>query len=203
MQTLKEEIHDRILSAALNEFDQYGYSQSSMRRIASEAGITTGNIYRYFGSKDELFQALIRPTYLTFMQLILTLKEEVDQDLFKDIPEQMGLVDETFSRLITLLEEARRETKILLTQSEGSSFEHAKRELTDIIVQIFSSVMFPGQGELGPTDRTAVTILALTIVEGVCITLQTVSEREQIRHSFLELAAVFAAGLKEKAARQC
>ncbi|MBB6634480.1 TetR/AcrR family transcriptional regulator [Cohnella thailandensis] len=199
MQTLKEEIKHRILSAALDEFDLHGYSQSSMRRIAAEAGIATGNIYRYYGNKEELFQALIRPTYLQFMNLILTIKEEVRGNLFKDVPEQMGLVDATFNRLITLLEESRKETKILLTQSQGSSFEHAKRELTDIIVQIFESVIFHGEGDIGPNEKTAVAILALTIVEGVCITLQNVTEREQIRHSFVELAAVFAAGLKEKA----
>jgi AcrR family transcriptional regulator len=44
MKILKEETYNRILSAARNEFEQYGYSHSSMRRISATAGMTTGNI---------------------------------------------------------------------------------------------------------------------------------------------------------------
>ncbi|MBB6694880.1 TetR/AcrR family transcriptional regulator [Cohnella xylanilytica] len=206
MQTLKEDVNRRILSAALNEFEQQGYAQSSMRRIAAEAGVTAGNIYRYYKGKEELFQALIRPTYLQFMDLVRLIQTEVDRVFASagGFPEQMELVDDTFDRLITLLEESSKETKILLTLSQGSAFEHAKQELTDIIAQIFKRVMTRREGDSGPSATnaaTAVTILAATIVEGVCITLQNVEEREQIRYSVLELAAVFSAGLKDKAKR--
>ncbi len=203
MQTLKEDVNRRILSAALNEFEQQGYARSSMRRIAAEAGVTAGNIYRYYKGKEELFQALIRPTYLQFMNLVRLIQTEVDRVFASagGFPEQMELVDDTFDRLITLLEESSKETKILLTLSQGSAFEHAKQELTDIIAQIFKRVIFHRNGDSGPHATTAVTILAATIVEGVCITLQNVEERERIRYSVLELAAVFSAGLKEKAKR--
>ncbi|GIO14384.1 hypothetical protein J19TS2_39390 [Cohnella xylanilytica] len=206
MQTLKEDVNRRILSAALNEFEQQGYAQSSMRRIAAEAGVTAGNIYRYYKGKEELFQALIRPTYLQFMDLVRLIQTEVDRVFASagGFPEQMELVDDTFDRLITLLEESSKETKILLTLSQGSAFEHAKQELTDIIAQIFKRVMTRREGDSGPSATNAaaaVTILAATIVEGVCITLQNVEEREQIRYSVLELAAVFSAGLKDKAKR--
>jgi len=203
MQTLKEDVNRRILSAALNEFEQQGYARSSMRRIAAEAGVTAGNIYRYYKGKEELFQALIRPTYLQFMNLVRLIQSEVDRVFASagGFPEQIELVDDTFDRLIALLEESSKETKILLTLCQGSAFEHAKQELTDIIAQIFKSVIFHRNGDSGPRATTAVTILAATLVEGVCITLQSVEEREQIRYSVLELAAVFSAGLKEKAKR--
>lgn len=203
MQTLKEDVNRRILSAALNEFEQQGYARSSMRRIAAAAGVTAGNIYRYYKGKEELFQALIRPTYLQFMNLVRLIQTEVDRVLASagGFPERMELVDDTFDRLITLVEESSKETKILLTLSQGSAFEHAKQELTDIIAQIFKSVIVHWSGDSGPYATTAATILAATIVEGVCITLQSVGERERIRYSVLELAAVFSAGLKDKAKR--
>lgn len=203
MQTLKEDVNRRILAAALNEFEQQGYARSSMRRIAAAAGVTAGNIYRYYKGKEELFQALIRPTYLQFMNLVRLIQTEVDRVLASagGFPERMELVDDTFDRLITLVEESSKETKILLTLSQGSAFEHAKQELTDIIAQIFKSVIVHRSGDSGPYATTAATILAATIVEGVCITLQSVGERERIRYSVLELAAVFSAGLKDKAKR--
>lgn len=47
---------ERILSSARKEFLQAGFHNASMRRIASEANVTTGAVYRYFADKDTLFQ---------------------------------------------------------------------------------------------------------------------------------------------------
>lgn len=50
---------DRILAAAEAEFLDRGFLEASLRRIASEAGMTTGAIYGYFPSKAALFDALV------------------------------------------------------------------------------------------------------------------------------------------------
>jgi len=47
MQILKEEVHNKIINAAKEEFLEYGYSGASMRRISKKIGMTVGNIYRY------------------------------------------------------------------------------------------------------------------------------------------------------------
>lgn len=44
-----------ILRSALRLFVEQGYHGTSMRQIAQKAGISLGNIYNYFPSKDELF----------------------------------------------------------------------------------------------------------------------------------------------------
>jgi AcrR family transcriptional regulator len=61
MQVLKDNLRERILAAARREFCDNGYKNASMRRIAANAGITAGNIYRYYENKDALLQAVIRP----------------------------------------------------------------------------------------------------------------------------------------------
>lgn len=61
MQVLKEDIRDRILMVARQQFEQKGYSKTSMREIADWVGIGVGNIYNYFTSKDELFHEVVRP----------------------------------------------------------------------------------------------------------------------------------------------
>ena len=53
MQVLKEDIRDRVLAVAKQQFGQKGYSKTSMREIAGLAGIGVGNIYNYFANKDE------------------------------------------------------------------------------------------------------------------------------------------------------
>ena len=62
MQKQKDEVRARIVDAATSEFTQYGYQKSSMRRLAQRAHITPGNIYAYFGGKQDLFDSLIGPT---------------------------------------------------------------------------------------------------------------------------------------------
>jgi AcrR family transcriptional regulator len=45
-----------IVEAALRLFRENGYEATTMRAIAKEAGVATGNAYYYYGSKEEMLQ---------------------------------------------------------------------------------------------------------------------------------------------------
>ncbi len=47
------------LRAALGLFSSQGYGATSMRGIAQECGLSVGNLYHHFGSKEKIFQRLI------------------------------------------------------------------------------------------------------------------------------------------------
>ena len=47
----------RLLDAALAEFSAYGIAGARVDRIAAAAGSNKAQIYHYFGSKDQLFDA--------------------------------------------------------------------------------------------------------------------------------------------------
>jgi AcrR family transcriptional regulator len=49
----------RTLAAALKLFSSRGFRATSMREIADEAGLSVGNVYHHFPSKDAIFQRLI------------------------------------------------------------------------------------------------------------------------------------------------
>ena len=51
-----EQTRAAIVEAALRLFRENGYEATTMRAIAKEAGVATGNAYYYFGSKEELIQ---------------------------------------------------------------------------------------------------------------------------------------------------
>jgi AcrR family transcriptional regulator len=51
-----EQTRTAITEAALRLFREKGYEATTMRAIAREAGVSTGNAYYYFGSKEELVQ---------------------------------------------------------------------------------------------------------------------------------------------------
>lgn len=51
-----EQTRAAITEAALALFRERGYEAATMRAIAERAGVSTGNAYYYFGSKEELIQ---------------------------------------------------------------------------------------------------------------------------------------------------
>ena len=63
-QTLRaEQTRAAIVEAALRLFRENGYEASTMRAIAQQAGVSTGNAYYYFSSKEELIQEFYLRNY--------------------------------------------------------------------------------------------------------------------------------------------
>ena len=52
-----EQTRQTIVDAATRLFRSSGYQRTTMRAIAAEAGVSLGNAYYYFGSKEHLIQA--------------------------------------------------------------------------------------------------------------------------------------------------
>jgi AcrR family transcriptional regulator len=52
-----EQTRRTIVEAAMRLFSRDGYGRTTMRAIAAEAGVSLGNAYYYFGSKEHLIQA--------------------------------------------------------------------------------------------------------------------------------------------------
>lgn len=49
---------DQILDAALNVFQKYGWSESTMDQVADEAELAKGTLYLYFKDKEEIYAGL-------------------------------------------------------------------------------------------------------------------------------------------------
>lgn len=60
-----------ILAAALDLFEKQGYDATAVPEIAEAAGVGTGTIYRYFATKDELFNALYRRWKSAYNDIVL------------------------------------------------------------------------------------------------------------------------------------
>jgi AcrR family transcriptional regulator len=52
-----EQTRSLILATALRMFREQGYEATTMRAVAGAAGVSVGNAYYYFGSKEHLIQA--------------------------------------------------------------------------------------------------------------------------------------------------
>lgn len=56
----KEKRRAEILSAALDLFIRKGYAATKIQDIAGKAGMSTGLLFHYFGSKEKLYEELVR-----------------------------------------------------------------------------------------------------------------------------------------------
>ncbi|WP_189219286.1 MULTISPECIES: TetR/AcrR family transcriptional regulator [Streptomyces] len=65
-----------LLAAARQRFGKYGYDGTSIRDIARDAGVDAALVYRYFGSKEALFDAVSSRTAM-FEPLLETPLDEV------------------------------------------------------------------------------------------------------------------------------
>lgn len=60
VQPRAQETRDRLLDAAARVFARHGYRAGTTNRIAAEAGMSIGTLYRYFPNKDALVGELAR-----------------------------------------------------------------------------------------------------------------------------------------------
>ena len=51
---------DKIMECAKTEFLEKGFEGASMRKVAENAGYTTGMLYGRFADKGELFKAIVK-----------------------------------------------------------------------------------------------------------------------------------------------
>ncbi len=85
----KQERKHRILTVARRMFAEHGYDRSTMRRIAAEAGVTAGTLFKYVSDKRDLIHLIfnedMRPltqtalasprTYQSFDEKLLNITE--------------------------------------------------------------------------------------------------------------------------------
>lgn len=119
-QVLKEDVRANIRLAAIEEFKENGYEKASMRSIANKAGISVGNLYRYFSDKHSIFDEIVSPIYenmnnntnFKFNMLLLDI----------NLLEYIDLINTMFGSQ----RNHRDELYILLEKSKGSKFEDFK-----------------------------------------------------------------------------
>ncbi len=61
MQVKKDDIQNKILTVSQRLFIKNGYENTSLKMIADRCYISKSNIYRYYKSKEEIYEALVGP----------------------------------------------------------------------------------------------------------------------------------------------
>ena len=93
-----EERKQEILETAMKLFAQNGFEKTSISDIAKEIGVAQGLCYRYFPSKDVLFQTALNE-YANILVSKMTKNINIKQDTLKEILNKMTLFSEHESDL--------------------------------------------------------------------------------------------------------
>ena len=104
-----EDTRNRILMAAKKEFSEHGFQGSSLRRICSAAGVTTGALYFFFDGKDDLFQIVLSEAAEPFQELVSEHYHQERLSSRRD-SEEGGNADFEVTRLVIDLYFRNRET---------------------------------------------------------------------------------------------
>jgi len=177
MQYLKDDVKDNIIKAALDEFSEKGYRDSSMRVIARNAGIVMGNIYRYFESKEALFSSTVGPVHDQIARMVAKAQTEIEAVKGPWSDEQaMEMVKCIYNRILETFSGHGKELLILLDKSAGSAYENTKKEL---IAQIQSILVTRLIQEVKLDDPFIFYVIAAAFVEGICVVLRDTENHDK------------------------
>ena len=127
---------EKIQEAALTEFLDKGFLGASLRQIVKNAGVTTGAFYGYFSSKEALFASIVEPHAKALMSEFMEA-----QTSFAELPEElqpdhMGIESSNCIHwMVDYICQHRDPVKLLLTRSEGTSYEHFVHNMVEVEVE--------------------------------------------------------------------
>ena len=133
-QVLKEEIREKILDSALNEFYEKGYKGATMQGIARKSGIPTGLIYSYYKNKEDLLTHVVSPVIMISDSLFsetLSHGESADNLFGNEIP-----------KIIRMLSQYNRQFIILIDKSQGSSLVKIKDQIIEEVARHLKQIHF-------------------------------------------------------------
>ena len=127
---------EKIQEAALAEFLDKGFQGASLRQIVKNAGVTTGAFYGYFSSKEALFNALVEPHAAALMGKFMEAQTSFAELPEEQQPSHMGVESGTYlDWMVDYICQHREPVKLLLTRSEGTSYEHFVHNMVEVEVE--------------------------------------------------------------------
>jgi|GEM_PF-179204 len=203
MQVLKEEVRSAILLAAYEEFRQSGYSEASIRRIAAAAGMTSGNIYRYFRNKEDLFDAIVGPLYSEYSRYAQEYLQTAEGIVTGgwEVQARTIFFERVQATLIGLLMASGPSLLLLLCRSEGSKYESIRSELTGFVESLLTKTFSAAKAAAGPlneNERIEIGMLSATLIEGVAWIAAKYHDSERLGTLVEQLIDVFGGGVEKR-----
>jgi AcrR family transcriptional regulator len=126
----KKRMRTAIVTAALQEFATVGVASATVPVIAAKAGTSVGNVYKYFPSKDALFEAAVPKAFVNELRDLLRLRVEalgVERDVNELSPSHPYRL--ATEELLRFALDHRERILFLLRCPEGTEHEGFSEEI--------------------------------------------------------------------------
>lgn len=134
----KNERKEAIYKAAFALFKKNGFDKVSFNGIASEAGFTKSNMYRYFSSKEEIFLNIFADLFEQWVEDCISRLQQLKQD------EEAHIFAETYVASLMSHQEFLDLTPLLFISLErNSSYEQLlvfKRQSKNLLFSIVMEI---------------------------------------------------------------
>lgn len=121
-----EEIMERLITAARDEFKRSGYVGATTSVIARNAEVTEAQLFRYFDSKADLFREAV----------------------FEPLNKHFSEFNARHPATMTAEENIRERARLYITELQEFLDEHSKLLLSLVVAQLFTSGSLQGVGEI-------------------------------------------------------
>lgn len=187
MQYLKDHVRNSIREEALKEFNKKGYKGASVRNIAKNSNTSVGNIYKYFDSKEALYENLIEPVYDKVMDYINQFEKVELNDKAEDVFYQL------MEKIMEIFNYNSMELSILLNKSQGSRYEHCKGTFVSFITRIVTENVSYQLSTKGKKlkDNFLIYIISNSLVESISIILEEIQDGSKARKLILNIIEIF------------
>lgn len=192
MQKLKDDIKQKIIEVGKKRFKKEGYENTSMKDIASDAGISTGNIYRYFLTKKHLLNEILKEVeekVSKFVSDIPSNYQDIDSNLIFE-----GLIELT----LKLAKENKDTLKVMLNSETEKQFTDFKEQILDMFTNKLASIIKSITGK-EKIDITLCNAISRAQFEGFTyIVKNNVDNIEDLKRNLEIYKKLMLSGLSEK-----
>ena len=124
MQVKKDDIQKKILAVSERLFIKNGYENTSLKMIADKSYISKSNIYRYYKSKEEIYETLVGPARTEIIKLLSFFF--TDDFIGKYTPDKCEEVSDVLAKIFC---EYRSGILIALRSSEGTDRKMIEQDI--------------------------------------------------------------------------
>ena len=185
-QYLKEEVRERIIDSALDRFADDGYAGATMAAIARAAGISAGNIYRYFDSKEALLDAVLPASFVARFRALLRERLKAAQEVRAVQPAaDRPAHGRPAESLLDFSIRHRRRVVLLLGRGAGTPYENVRDEVVEELMGAAIAHFSPSSqvGGRDPARSFVLEQIYRNYVDSLVVLLQQLDEPEPIRRA--------------------
>ncbi len=152
-----------LLDSVRGVFAAKGFDRASMQDLAQAAGMSAGNFYRYFPSKDAIIETMVERDidYIRAKFALLMQAPEPMPLLRAGLEEQLDLDDcDEGAIWAEILAAAKRRVEV------GALFDRLEQMITGFLVELFGKVRGIGRAEAETRYRAHATLIFM-LIQGV------------------------------------